>query len=69
MKEQRKRKCAGVDTTYCVACGVCMRTCPVGAISIPKGIYAQVNPKQCIGCTKCTKVCPASTIHMEEVEQ
>ncbi|HBJ1649841.1 4Fe-4S dicluster domain-containing protein [Clostridium botulinum] len=59
-----KRK-AYVDTKYCVACGVCQRTCPVGAISIYKGIYAQVNLDKCVGCSKCAKECPASVIEIK----
>jgi len=51
-----------------VACGSCMESCPVGAISIFKGIYAKVNTNYCIGCKKCLGVCPISIIHFEEVK-
>lgn len=64
IKPIKKRKKAEVDKTYCVACGACMKQCPVGAISVISGMYALVNSEKCIGCTKCTKVCPASTIEM-----
>lgn len=64
MVTSKQRKKAQVNTKYCVACGVCMNTCPVKAITIPLGIYAEVNEEKCVGCTKCTKVCPASTISM-----
>lgn len=61
----KPRKKAFVDTKYCVGCGVCVKNCPVKAISIPLGTYAQVDQDKCVGCTKCTKVCPASTIEMK----
>lgn len=65
MASIKPRKKAVVDTKYCVACGVCMNTCPLRAISIPNGIYAEVNPDKCVGCTKCEQACPASTISMQ----
>lgn len=62
-----KRK-AYVDNKYCVACGVCARTCPFGAISIYKGIYAKVDFNKCVGCSKCAKQCPASVIEIKQEE-
>jgi len=46
----------------CVACGRCVKECPVGAISVYKGMYATVDEGKCIGCGKCVKACPASVI-------
>ena len=37
----------------CVACGNCVGACPVGALSIYKGLYAKVNGELCVGCGKC----------------
>lgn len=65
MKKDIIRKKAYVDTDYCVACGVCMRNCPVNALTINKGMYAVVNLEKCVGCSKCSKVCPASVIEMK----
>lgn len=64
MEKKPLRKKAEVDTKYCVACGVCANNCPVKAITIVSGMYADVNRDICIGCTKCSKVCPASVIDM-----
>lgn len=50
----------------CVACGCCEKTCPLKAISIFKGLYAQVDASKCIGCGKCQKACPASVISLVE---
>ena len=52
----------------CVACGSCLEVCPLGAISIWKGVIAQVRGEKCVGCGKCAKECPASAIHVKERE-
>ena len=46
-----KRK-ANVQIKECVACGTCVKVCPVGAISVYKGLYADVSAK-CVGCGRC----------------
>lgn len=58
------RKKAFVDKNYCVACGSCVKVCPMNAISINKGIFATVDIDKCVGCGKCAKTCPASTIEI-----
>ena len=50
----------------CVACGSCLEVCPLGAISIWKGVIAQVSGEKC--CGKCARECPASAIHVIERE-
>lgn len=64
----RKRKKAFVDQGLCVACGCCVKVCPMGAISIFKGIMAAVDMDKCVGCSKCAKECPASVIEIREVD-
>ncbi len=49
-------------SNLCVACGTCMKACPLGAISINNGVKANIDLEKCIGCGKCSKVCPASVI-------
>ena len=51
-----------------MACGSCLEVCPLGAISIWKGVIAQVNGEKCVGCGKCAKECPASAILVTERE-
>ncbi|MCI8707946.1 MAG: 4Fe-4S binding protein [Dorea sp.] len=63
-----KRK-AIINIRECVACGCCIKVCPRGAISIPKGIYAEIDKSLCIGCGKCANECPASIITMEVAAQ
>ena len=67
MTRLKKRK-ALVDQAYCVACGCCVKVCPMKAIEIVKGIMAQVNTEKCVGCGKCARECPASVIGIVEVE-
>ena len=68
MSAIRKKRKAFITQEDCVACGCCVKTCPVGAIQIMRGIMAQVNMNKCLGCGKCAKECPASVIQIREVE-
>ncbi len=63
-----KRK-AVVSVRECVACGCCVKVCPKGAISVPRGICAEISRELCVGCGKCAKECPASVITLEVTEQ
>ena len=56
-----KRK-AVVDKEYCVACGTCVKACPLKIINIEQGVFAKINYEKCVGCGKCSKSCPASVI-------
>lgn len=58
---------AVVDQGLCVACGCCVKVCPLSAIHVFHGVYAVVDPHRCVGCGKCAKECPASVIHIQEV--
>ena len=68
MNSVKKRRRAVVDPRLCVACGCCMRVCPLGAIEILRGVTAQVGSEKCVGCGRCAKECPASVITIQEVE-
>lgn len=65
---KRKRRRAAVNQEYCVACGCCMKVCPMSAIRVIRGVAAQVDESKCVGCGKCAKECPASIIEIREVE-
>ncbi len=54
---------------YCVACGSCVKVCPMSAISIWRGVAAQINKELCVGCGKCVKECPAGTIELRNREE
>jgi len=63
----RKKRRAYVERKDCVACGCCMKVCPMNAIRIYRGLYAQVDESKCVGCGKCAKECPATVIEIREV--
>ena len=67
MKQNKKKsRRAWIFRDMCVACGCCVKVCPVKAISVYKGLYADVNRELCIGCGKCKNECPASVIEIRE---
>ena len=68
MADVRIKRRAFVAQQYCVACGCCVKVCPMEAIRIIKGIVAQVDPARCVGCGRCAKECPASIIEIKEVQ-
>ena len=68
MTSAKKRRKAAVDFSACVACGCCVKVCPLQAIEIVRGVTARVNSEKCVGCGKCARECPASVIELREVE-
>ena len=64
----RTKRRATIDEGACVACGCCMRVCPLSAITVWHGIRAVVDGARCVGCGKCARECPASVITIREVE-
>lgn len=67
MKTGIKRRKAQVDRADCVACGCCVKVCPLHAIEIVRGVTARVNQDKCVGCGRCAAECPASVIQIREV--
>ena len=66
MSVEKKRRRAVVDEKACVACGCCVKVCPLGAIEVVRGIAARVDWSKCVGRGKCAKECPASVIAVRE---
>ena len=62
----RKKRRAYVEQKDCVACGCCVKVCPMDAIGVYRGLYAQVDEAKCVGCGKCAKECPATVIEIRE---
>ena len=50
-----------VNQDDCVACGVCVEECPVGAISIVNET-ALIGDEECIRCGRCHDVCPEDAV-------
>lgn len=48
----------------CVACGSCIKTCPVKALSLERGVGSTVNFEKCTGCGICVASCPSQAIQM-----
>lgn len=68
METKKKRRKAQVDSEVCVACGCCVKVCPMGAIEVVRGVAARVDACKCVGCGKCVAECPASVIALQEVQ-
>lgn len=68
-KRKKMKRKANVDKNTCVACGTCANVCPLGAINIIAGVFAEVDQLKCVGCTKCANECPASIIKMVEAKK
>lgn len=62
--ERRIREKAVVDTAVCKGCGVCVDTCPTGAITL-KNTVAAVDASLCVGCGVCQKSCPEAAIRLQ----
>ena len=65
---KRSPRKAEVAQDLCVACGCCVKVCPMGAIRVVSGLYADVDASKCVGCKKCAVECPASVIEIRENE-
>lgn len=66
VKMAKNKRKAFIAQSDCVACGCCVKVCPLGAIQMMKGIMAKINMAKCVGCGKCAKECPASVIEIRE---
>ena len=53
---------------HCVACGCCVKVCPLSAIGVWRGVTAQVDTGRCVGCGRCAKECPAGAIDLKDRE-
>jgi len=54
----RELICYEIDKERCTACGLCLQSCPVGAISQEAGGYPFINQALCTRCGVCYSSCP-----------
>ncbi len=50
-----------VCSVSCIACGICERNCPVGAVSVTDNC-AVIDPALCVACGMCAVKCPRNVI-------
>ncbi|MEM4424383.1 MAG: FAD-dependent oxidoreductase [Candidatus Nezhaarchaeales archaeon] len=53
-----------VISEQCNGCGICVKTCPVGAITMSMG-KAEIIPSYCTGCGMCISSCPQEAIELK----
>jgi len=51
---------ASVIFDKCVGCGVCIKTCPTGAIILNR--VASIDASRCTGCGQCVAECPQEAL-------
>lgn len=54
-----------IDKDTCVGCGLCVKTCPVDALSMVEK-KAVVDAEECIDCGACVDACPVEAISLPE---
>ena len=47
----------------CIRCGKCVKTCPVGAVSLSE-IGVQIAAGKCAGCGECVSLCPKGVLKL-----
>ncbi len=57
-----------IDRTKCAGCGLCVGTCPFGALSLDGENIAVVSDA-CVACGSCVAACPAGALSLPEAEK
>lgn len=53
-------------TEQCIACGLCVKACPMQALSLVGTPRPVLTPAKCIGCCCCHEVCPQKAVQMKQ---
>lgn len=54
-----------IDKNKCTGCELCIKECPVNAISMKEG-KAEIDMDKCIRCGKCHDVCPREAVRHDK---
>ncbi len=52
-------------TDRCTRCGLCVKACPVSALSMGRNFHPDLQGGLCIECCCCHEICPSKAIEME----
>jgi len=64
-----KRKIINIDESKCTGCGLCVPSCPEGALQIIDGKARLISDLFCDGLGACIGECPEGAITIEEREK
>ena len=64
---ERMRGHVRMEIGDCISCGLCMRSCPSGAIVVDRkaGIWT-IDRFDCVQCGSCVTACPKKCLFMEK---
>ena len=51
-----------IDADECIACGVCVDTCPAGVLELGDEAAQVSDADACVACGACLDACPAGAI-------
>lgn len=57
-----------IDEQRCVACGECVRDCPVSVLEMVEEVPRVAEAERCIGCLHCLAVCPTAALSILETD-
>lgn len=66
--QARARLPALKEPGVCTLCGVCVGSCPLGALQVVESVSHTVlslDPSQCVGCARCVRICPQGTLALK----